>query len=135
MNCTVDYSVMGPVVDTCGLSMQVIGLVAFGLVWVAVAILACIPTGKKSEDCSSVSDNDILDVPRPGLDLIQKYDHMGQIKAGADEGALSGSDSEPRPGFDSMFAYDEMGEFGANSISHDSTSNSGSHSDTGMFYD
>jgi len=49
MNCTVDYSVMGPVVDTCGPSMQVIGLVAFAVVWVAVAILASIPKDEESK--------------------------------------------------------------------------------------
>jgi len=60
MNCAVDYSVMGPVVDTCGPSMQVIGLVAFAIVWVAVAVLASIPADEKSKQNASRSAT-----PRP----------------------------------------------------------------------
>jgi len=49
--------------------------------------------------------------------------------------SLSGFDNDPRPGFDLAFAYDEMGELGANSIFHDSFSDSGSFTGSETIYD
>jgi len=76
MNCTVDYSVMGPVVDTCGPSMQVIGLVAFAVVWVAIAILASIPKDEESKQNRSRS---VTPRPTPAKTAPQADEELPEL--------------------------------------------------------
>jgi len=51
MNCTVDYSVMGPVVDTCGPPAWLVGGIIFAVIWIAVVAFFVISRAdKKASD-------------------------------------------------------------------------------------